>query len=76
MGGMKLHRPPKLCGISLDFKFIRECMKINKIRPKFYFFDKNRNINDLPCVFVLLFTVGFASRAIWKPSSRRLILKA
>ena len=37
---MKLHRPPKLCGISLDFKFIRECMRINKIRPKFYFLTK------------------------------------
>ena len=27
------HRRPRLCGSSLDFEFIRECMKINKIRP-------------------------------------------
>ena len=25
---------------SLDFEFIRECMKINKIRPKFHFLKK------------------------------------
>ena len=42
---------------SLGFKFRRECMKIKKIRPKFHFFDENRNKNDLPCVFVLFFTV-------------------
>ena len=34
------HRQPKLCGSSLDFEFIRECMKINKIRPKFQFWTK------------------------------------
>ena len=28
------HKQPKLCGSSLDFEFIRECMKINKIRLK------------------------------------------
>ena len=27
------HRRPKRCESSLDFEFIRECMKINKIRP-------------------------------------------
>ena len=26
------HRLPKLCGSSLDFEFIRECMKIYKVR--------------------------------------------
>ena len=31
------HRQPKLCGSYLDFEFIRECMKINKIRLKFQF---------------------------------------
>ena len=31
------HRQPKLCGSSLDFEFIGECMKIDKIRPKFRF---------------------------------------
>ena len=31
---MLLYRQPKLCGSSLDFEFIRECMKINKIRLK------------------------------------------
>ena len=32
-------------------------MKINTIHPKFhfFFFDKKRNKNDSPCVFVLLF---------------------
>ena len=34
------HRQPRLCGSSLDFEFIRECMKINKIRPKFHFSTK------------------------------------
>ena len=40
---------------TLTGEFVRECMKINKIRPKFhfFFFDKNRNKNDLPYVFVL-----------------------
>ena len=27
------HRRPKRCESSLDFEFIRECMKINKMRP-------------------------------------------
>ena len=31
------HRRPRLCGGSLDFEFIRECMKIYKISPKFHF---------------------------------------
>ena len=35
------HRLPKLCGRSLDFGFRRECMKINKIRPKFHVLTKN-----------------------------------
>ena len=34
------HRQPKLCGSSLDFEFLRERMKINKIRPKFHFLTK------------------------------------
>ena len=34
------HRQPKLCESSLDFEFTRECMKINKIRPKFHFSTK------------------------------------
>ena len=36
----RYHRQSKLCGISLDFEFIRECMKINKIRLKFQFWTK------------------------------------
>ena len=32
------------------FEFIRECMKINKIRPKFRFFDKNRKKKNNPAV--------------------------
>ena len=27
-------------GSSLDFEFLRECTKINKIRPKFHFLTK------------------------------------
>ena len=34
------HRQSKLCGSSLDFEFTRECMKINKIRPRFHFSTK------------------------------------
>ena len=54
---------------SLDFKFIRECIKIKKIHRKSHFFDKNGNKNDLPCIFVLFFTVSsplepFGSRFI------------
>ena len=74
-GRILLHRPPKLCGSSLDFKFIRECMKINKIRPKFNFWQKWKYLWLTLC-FCFIFTVGFASRAIWKPFYRRLILKA
>ena len=49
---------PRLCGSSLDFEFIRECMKITKIRLKFHFWKKKGNKNDTPCGFVLLFTVS------------------
>ena len=35
---------PRLCGSSLDFEFIRECMKITKIRPKFHFLKKKMEI--------------------------------
>ena len=31
---------PKLCGSSLDFEFIRECLKINKIHPKYHFLTR------------------------------------
>ena len=44
-------------------------MKINKMRPKFLFLDKNRNKNDLPCVCVLLFTVSLPL----EPFGRRFI---
>ena len=48
---------------------MRECMKINKIGPKFHFLTKNRDKNDLTCICVLLFTVSlplepFGSRFI------------
>ena len=62
------HRQPKLCGSSLDFEFIRECMKIDTIRPKFRFWTKIEiKITYLVCV--LLFTVSsplepFGSRFI------------
>ena len=28
------------CGISLDFEFIRKCVKINKVRPMLHFLTK------------------------------------
>ena len=34
------HRSFRLCGISLDFEFIRKCVKINKVRPIFHFLTK------------------------------------
>ena len=34
------HRPPRLCGISLDFEFIRKCLKINKVLSTFHFLTK------------------------------------
>ena len=46
------------------FEFIRECMKINKIRPKFRFFDKNRK-KRIILRFCFVFYCLFASRAIW-----------
>ena len=50
---------PRLCGSSLDFEFIRECLKITKIRPKFHFLKKKiGNKNNTPCGFVLLFNVS------------------
>ena len=63
------HRQPKLCGSSLDFEFIRECLKINKIRPKFQFWTK---IEIKMTYLVFVFYCLFASRAIWKPFYRRL----
>ena len=51
-------RPPKRYESSLGFEFIRECLKINKIRPKFHFLRKIE-INDSLCVFVLFFTVSW-----------------
>ena len=63
------HRQPKLCGSSLDFEFIRECLKINKIRPKFQFWTK---IEIKMTYLVVVFYCLFASRAIWKPFYRRL----
>ena len=56
---------------SLDFKFIRECMKINKIRHKFHFLTKIE-IKMTYLVFLSCFHCLFAPRAIWKPFHRRL----
>ena len=64
------HRQPKLCQGSLDFEFIRECMKINKIRPKFHFLTQKSDSNDSPCVFVFSIYSFFPFRAIWKPFNR------
>ena len=35
-----IHRKPKLWRSLLDFEFIRECMTINKMCPKFHFLTK------------------------------------
>ena len=45
-------------------------MKINKIRPKFHFLTKNRNINDSPCVFVVVF---FTVSLLLEPFGSRFI---
>ena len=52
------HRQPKLCGSSLDFEFIRECMKIDKIRPKFQFWTKIE-IKITYLVFVFCYLLSF-----------------
>ena len=57
------HRRPKLYGSSLDFEFIRKCMKINKIRPKFHFLAKIE-IQMTHLVFFFFFYCLFASRAV------------
>ena len=44
------HRQLKLCGSSLDFEFIRECMKINKIRLEFQFWTKIE-IKIIPIIY-------------------------
>ena len=67
-----LHRQPQKSGSSLDFEFLRECTKINKIRPKFYYSTKIQ-IKMTYLVFVFCYYCLFASRAIWKPFYRRLI---
>ena len=41
----------------LDLNFVRECMKINKIRTKSHFLKNLRSKNDSPCVCVVCFTV-------------------
>ena len=33
---------PNSVGVRWDFEFIRECMKLNKIRPKFHFWTKKK----------------------------------
>ena len=41
----------------LEFHFIRECMKINKMRSNLYFSKKIHNKNDSTCVCVMCFTL-------------------
>lgn len=55
----------------LDFEFIRECMKINKIRPKFHFWTKIEIKGLTLCLCFVIYCL-FAARAIWKPFYRRL----
>ena len=56
----------------VDFQFVRECMKINKIRLKFHFLTKIEIKMTYLVFFFLVFYCFFASRAIWKPFYRRL----
>ena len=52
------HRQTRLCGSLLDFKFIRECMKIYKTRPKFHFLTKIE-INMTHFVFLFSYLLFF-----------------
>ena len=54
---------PRLCGSSLDFEFIRECMKITKIRPRFHFLKKKMEIKmtHLVVLFCYLLPICFYS---------------
>ena len=58
---MFAHRQRKLCGTLtltlLDVEFIRECMKINKVRPKFHFLTK-MEIKMTYLVFVLCYLLS------------------
>ena len=57
-------------GSSLDFQFIRECMKLNKIRPKFHFLTQNIEKQMTHLVFLFsVFTVSF----LLEPFGSRLI---
>jgi len=67
-----LHRQPPKSGSSLDFEFLRESTKINKIRPKFHYSTKMETKMTY-LVFVFCHYCLFASRAIWKPFYRRLL---
>ena len=58
------HRQPKLCGSSLDFEFIRKCMKINKIRPKFHFLAKIE-IQMTHLVFLFINSSPTNSHRVW-----------
>ena len=52
-------------------------MKINKIRPKFHFFDKNRNNDDLPCVCgFFLFTVFRGEETVNKKTQTQTLKEA
>ena len=55
-------------GVRWDFEYIRECIKINKIRFKFHFWQKEEKRDSLRAFFYRI----LASRAIWKPFCRRL----
>ena len=48
-----LQRWPGLCGSSLDFEFIRECTRINKICPKIFHFLTKIEVNMTHLVFLL-----------------------
>ena len=54
---------PRLCGSSLDFEFVRECLKITKIRPKFHFLRKKIEIKmtHLVVLFCYLLSLCFYS---------------
>ena len=59
------HRWPKLCGSSLDFEFIKKCIKINKIRPKSHFLTKIEiQMTRLVFLFCFLLSLRLQSSTI------------
>ena len=66
------HRRPKLCGSSLGFEFIRKCIKMNKIRPKFDFLTKIEiQMTHLVFLFCCLLSLRLQSSTMSKSYIKR-----